>query len=190
LDVLKSAREATARVDFGRVRSAEPELAWPIPPERFAEVELERMAWTEITALVATLTDDERLAPGYFVDPPWSVKDLVGHLSAWHHEARQRLLDIGARAYLPRDVEVDRLNGAILRRLRGQSWETVWAGAIGARAWMLEAWYGLREPDDAAAAWVRKAGAEHYAEHLPRLRAWVSELIELRSRPRVDERDP
>jgi hypothetical protein len=25
--------------------------------------------------------------------------------------------------------------------------------------------------------WVRKAGPEHYAEHLPRLREWVKELI-------------
>jgi len=24
--------------------------------------------------------------------------------------------------------------------------------------------------------WIRKSGAEHYAEHLPRLREWVEEL--------------
>jgi hypothetical protein len=38
--------------------------------------------------------------------------------------------------------------------------------------------------------WVRKAGAEHYGEHLGRLRAWTAELIDLRTRPPVDERDP
>jgi hypothetical protein len=52
---------------------------------------------------------------------------------------------------------------------------------------MLEAWFGLREPDEAANGWIRKAGAEHYGEHLGRLRDWVGELIELRTRPVVDE---
>jgi hypothetical protein len=99
-------------------------------------------------------------------------------------------LDIGARSYLPHDVDVDTRNREIVARLSEQSWDSVWEQAIGTRAWMLEAWFGLRRPDDHAAEWVRKAGAEHYAEHLPRLRAWVSELIELRSRPAVDERDP
>ena len=46
---------------------------------------------------------------------------------------------------------------------------------------MLEAWFALREPDEAANRWVRKAGAEHYGEHLGPLRAWVAEVIDLRS---------
>ena len=190
MDVITNARRRISEVDFGRVRSADPSPTWPMPPERLAEIELERVAWDEITALVTKLTRDECLAPGYFSDPPWSVKDLLGHLSSWHIEARQQLLDIGARAYLPHDIDVDRRNNEVLQRLRNEPWEIVWNAAIGSRAWMLEAWFGLRAPDDAAAEWVRKAGAEHYAEHLPRLRAWVSELIVLRSRPRVDERDP
>jgi hypothetical protein len=185
-----SAWPSTAEVDFGRARSSDPEPAWPMPPWRLAELELERMAWGEIAELIAMLTEDERLVPGYFADPRWSVRDLIGHLSAWQAEAREQLLDIGARAYLPHDVDVDERNDEILERLRDQSWAAVWEQAVGTRAWMLEAWFRLREPGDAAAEWVRKAGAEHYAEHLPRLRAWVSELVLLRSRPHVDERDP
>jgi hypothetical protein len=42
---------------------------------------------------------------------------------------------------------------------------------------MLDEWYRLREPSDEAAWWVRKAGCDHYDEHLPRLREWVAELI-------------
>ena len=68
--------------------------------------------------------------------------------------------------------------------------DVVWTQATGARIWMLQAWFALREPPDAAIRWVRKAGAEHYGEHLDRLRAWVAELIDLRTRPPVDERDP
>jgi hypothetical protein len=190
MDAITSARSSTGSVEFGRARSAVPDPMWPMPPQRLAELELERMAWNELTALASTLTTDERMMPGYFSEPPWSVKDLVGHLSAWHVEAREHLLDIGANGYLPHDLDVDSRNSQILRRLSGEPWEIVWEEATNARVWMLEAWFRLREPDDAAAEWVRKAGAEHYAEHLPRLRSWVSELVELRTRPRVDERDP
>jgi hypothetical protein len=41
---------------------------------------------------------------------------------------------------------------------------------------MLGTWYGLTSRTEAAAWWVAKAGADHYAEHLPRLRRWVSTL--------------
>jgi hypothetical protein len=41
---------------------------------------------------------------------------------------------------------------------------------------MLEAWFALSEQTDEGAWWVRKAAAEHYQEHLPRLREWVLEL--------------
>jgi broad specificity phosphatase PhoE len=42
---------------------------------------------------------------------------------------------------------------------------------------MLETWHELREPNDEAAWWIRKSGAEHFAEHLERLRGWVEELV-------------
>ena len=37
---------------------------------------------------------------------------------------------------------------------------------------------------------IRKAGAEHYGEHLGRLSDWVAGLVDLRTRPKLDERDP
>ena len=46
-----------------------------------------------------------------------------------------------------------------------------------AQTMMLATWRGLREPTDEAAWWIRKSGAEHFAEHLVRLRAWVAELV-------------
>jgi len=42
-------------------------------------------------------------------------------------------------------------------------------------------WYGLREPGDEAVWWIRKGAAEHYAEHLDRLREWTDELIARRA---------
>ena len=40
-------------------------------------------------------------------------------------------------------------------------------------------WSQLPELTPEAAFWIQKAGAEHYAEHLPRLREWVMELRSL-----------
>ena len=168
-------------------RSRAHTVPWRVQEAYAAEVELERARWMAITAFVELLTADERLAPGYYSDPSWSVKDLIAHLGAWMAEARVQLLDISARSYVPHEVDVDARNAATLAAAEGESWERVWARTIGARAWMLEAWFALAEPDEAANQWIRKAGAEHHGEHLSRLRDWVAEVIDLRTRPKVDE---
>jgi hypothetical protein len=155
-----------------------------------AEVDVEQARWAEIMALIDRLTPDERLAPGYFRDPDWSVKDLVAHLGMWLAEGETQLVNIASRSYVPHDFEVDRRNAQTLAALKDAPWDVVWSQARGARAWMLQAWFALNGPSEPASRWVRKAGAEHYGEHLGRLRAWVAELVELRTRPRVDERDP
>ena len=165
--------------------------AWPaFDQSLIAEIDLERARWAEITALTEMLTPGERLAPGYFVDPDWSAKDLIAHLGMWLTEAETQLINIAANSYEPHEFDADRRNAATLAALKDQPWDVVWTQAKGARIWMLQAWFALREPGDAANRWVRKAGAEHYGEHLDRLRAWVAELIDLRTRPPVDERDP
>ena len=119
-------------------------------------------------------TDRER--HGYFHDPDWSVKDLVGHLGAWMADAEQHLLRIesGTEADEPRDI--DALNARYLAAFHDQDWTTAWLQAVSARSQMLTVWARLVTRTPAADAWVRKAGAEHHEEHLPRLRAWVAEL--------------
>jgi hypothetical protein len=168
-------------------RTTAASVPWRVEEEYAAELELERARWKAITAFVDLLGDDERLAPGYYRDPDWSVKDLIAHLGRWMGEARVQLLDIAARSYVPHEVDVEALNAATLAEYRAEPWDRVWRPTNDARAWMLEAWFGLRGPDEAANQWIRKAGAEHYGEHLSRLRDWVTELIELRTRPVVDE---
>jgi len=155
-----------------------------------AEVDLEASRWAEITEVLGSLTPDERDAPGYFRDPDWSVKDLVAHLGWWHAEARSELLKIASRTYDPHDVDIDRRNAETLAAHKDEPWDLVWSQATAARAWMLEGWFALSGRSAAADRWVRKAGAEHYGEHLDRLRGWTAELIDLRTRPHVDERDP
>lgn len=155
-------------------------------PAYRAEIDLEQAGWTQICDLAEMLTEEERLAPGYFVEPDWSVRDLVTHLTSWFAEARTQLLDIAANRYVPHEFEVDARNAATLALSAGQPWDVVWGQARMARGWMLEAWYGFREPSETATAWIRKAGAEHYAEHVPRLRAWVDDIIRMRDRPAED----
>ena len=51
-----------------------------------------------------------------------------------------------------------------------------WNQLLAARAQMLSVWARLPERTEAADRWVRKSGADHHDEHLPRLREWVAEL--------------
>jgi hypothetical protein len=141
-----------------------------------AEIELERERWAEIGDLCGSLTDEERLRPGYYRDPDWTVKDMVAHLGTWMAEADLHLqrIEVGTEVDEPRDV--DALNAGFLEAMRDQDWRIVWSQAISARAMLLGVWGRLAERTEVADAWVRKAGAEHHLEHLPRLREWVAEL--------------
>lgn len=158
-----------------------------VPADYLPEIDLEHARWSEIRALLGLLSAEERLVPGYFRDPDWSVKDLVAHLGVWLAEAATQLTDIAANAYAPHDLAVDARNAASLATWQDEPWDAVWSLATGARATMLQHWFALRVTSDAADLWVRKAGAEHYGEHLPPLRAWVAELIDIRTRPPSDE---
>src|SRR5580765_6191875 len=83
-------------------------------PRMAAELELEAARWAEIMALVDLLTPQERVVPGYYREPDWTVKDLIVHLGFWHGEARSELLKIATRMYNPHDFEVERRNTEIL----------------------------------------------------------------------------
>lgn len=50
------------------------------------------------------------------------------------------------------------------------------AHRIAARNRMRRAWRSFPEGSPDADRWIGKAGPEHYAECLPRLREWVEEL--------------
>ena len=106
------------------------------------------------------LTRDERLVPGYFRDPDWSVKDLVAHLGAWLTEAATQLTNIAARSYVPHDLDVDARNAETLAAMRDEPWEAVWAQASEGRAYMLEHWFALRLPSDAANQWCQRLSPE------------------------------
>jgi len=142
-----------------------------------SEIEAERRDWYEIAELVRSLTPRECLFPGYYRNPDWTVRDVVGHLGTWLAQAQTQFERITAGTYEGHDVDIDGLNERFLAALADQPWDVAWLQATTGRTRMLDEWYRLREPSDEAAWWIRKAGCDHYDEHLPRLREWVAELI-------------
>ena len=143
-------------------------------------LEAESAAWYELAGLVRQLTLDERMTPGYYEDPAWSVRDLVGHVGAWLAEAALQLERIAGGTYEGHDVDIDGLNAALLEDMRDQPWEVAWLTANAGRTRMLQCWVALGQANEEAAWWIAKSGSEHYAEHLGRLRAWVGELVDRR----------
>ena len=153
------------------------------PPDHpFAiEIDAEREGWYELIELVRRLTPDERLEPGYYRDPAWTVRDVVAHLGTWQAEAEVQLERLGAGTYAGHDIDIDALNAAFLEAMDGQPWDVAWVQAQAGRTRMIAEWWGLGQPGDEAAWWIRKSGSDHYAEHLDRLREWVDELIARRA---------
>lgn len=141
------------------------------------EIAAERNGWYELLHLVRPLTPEECLEPGYYRNPDWSVRDVVAHLGTWLAEAQSQFERISAGTYDGHDVDIDAMNAAFLEAMADQPWEVTWLQANSARFRLLDEWYALREPSEEAGWWIRKAAADHFGEHLGRLREWSAELI-------------
>ena len=153
-----------------------PPAGHPYEPEIHAELD----GWYEIAGLVRSLTREECLESGYYRNPDWTVRDVVGHIGTWLAQAQVQFERLAAGTYDGHDVDIDKLNASFLEAMAGQPWEVAWLQATAGRTRMIAEWYKLREPNDEAAWWIRKAAADHYAEHVPRLREWVAELTSRR----------
>jgi hypothetical protein len=153
----------------------------PIEHPYLAEIEAERAGWYEIVSLVRQLSPRAAIEPGYYRDPDWTVRDVAAHVGTWLAEAKVQFERIAAGTYEGHDIDIDATNAALLAAMAGEPWDVAWVQANAARSQLLSAWYELREPSEEAAWWIRKAGSDHYGEHLERLREWTEELI---ARPR------
>ena len=147
-----------------------------------ADLDAERRGWYAMADLVRSLTPEECLVPGYYEDPPWSVRDVSGHVGPWLAEAAVQFDRLTAGTYEGHDIDIEALNATFLEALRDQPWDVCWIQANAGRTRMRQAWTDLREPSDEAAWWIRKSGVEHYQEHLGRLEAWVEDLKRRRER--------
>jgi hypothetical protein len=135
----------------------------------------EDVGWEELLALIGRLSREQLERPGYFREG-WSAKDVLSHIGSWLAAAGAILGRIRMGTYRREDIDIDATNDRFLALMKEIPLDTVQAQALSARARMLQAWSQLPELTEEAAWWIRKAGAEHYAEHLPRLRDWVREL--------------
>ena len=149
----------------------------PATAELAVELDAERAGWYELAALVRSLTPDECLRPGYYREPEWTVRDLVAHLGTWLAEAQAQLERMTAGTYAGHDVDIDALNAALLAAMEDQPWAVAWLQANAGRTRMLDEWSLHPELDPESRWWIQKAGGDHYAEHLERLREWVETII-------------
>ena len=135
----------------------------------------EAQLWTELHQLIDTLPADKVEEPGYFAEG-WTAKDLVAHIGSWLAEAGVVLDRIRFGTYRPEEIDIDALNAATYGAMHEVPFADVQAQGVAARNQMLRAWRSLPESSAEADRWIRKAGPEHYEEHLPRLREWVEEV--------------
>lgn len=144
----------------------------------------EAQAWHELHELIDRLTPEQAEVPGYFAEG-WSAKDVVAHIGTWMAEGARMLDQIRAGTYREGELDVDAENARFYEAMRDVPLDLVHLQAWAARGQLLRAWAELPRVTPAAKRWVRKAGPEHMAEHLPRLREWVDQLTSGRV-PRVD----
>ena len=149
-----------------------------------ALVEDERRSWGEFQALLASVSPEQTERPGYFLEG-WSAKDLLAHVAGWLAEAGQVLEQVRVGTFTGRDevgvppgqgMDIEGRNAVFLDANRSQPLRVVHAEAYAARTRLLQEVGQLVGVTAVADVWLRKAGPEHYAEHLPRLREWVREL--------------
>ena len=108
--------------------------------------------------------------------PGIAAKDLVAHLGSWLAEAGAVLERIRFGTYRPGEIDIETMNRTFYDAWRDVPFPVVRAQGVAARNRMLRAWRSLPEASPEADRWIAKAGPDHYAEHLPRLREWVHEL--------------
>jgi len=149
-------------------------------------VEEERRSWAEFQVLLSSLSPEQAERPGYFLEG-WSAKDLLAHVAGWLAEAGLVLEQIRVGTFDGKDMDVEGMNAVFLEANRPQPLRVVHTEASASRSRLLHevgllvgvprgAPQGAGSFTVEADRWLRKAGPEHYAEHLPRLREWVKEL--------------
>jgi hypothetical protein len=135
----------------------------------------EAASWHRLHELTDRLTPETAAIPGYF-EEGWTAKDAVAHIGTWMARGAQMLRQIAAGTYREGEIDVDAENERFLAAMRDVPLETVHLQVASARGELLSAWAALPEITQPAAYWVRKAGPDHVAEHLPRLEEWIASL--------------
>src|SRR5215210_1678787 len=110
----------------GPTRHAEEVTQLPATHPYVGDLDAEARGWYRLADLVRSLTPDECVVPGYYVDPAWSVRDVMGHVGTWLAEAGVQFERIAAGTYAGHDIDIDALNATFLEAMREQPWEVSW----------------------------------------------------------------
>jgi hypothetical protein len=137
-------------------------------------LERDDRGWSAFRELIDGLTPQQTEESGYNGD--WSVKDLVAHMASWFAEAAMMLEQMRMGTYSRERLDVDGLNQQWFETWRDKDMSIVKTELMAARARMLEEWDRLPDADEEARRWFYECTAEHYDDHMPRLREWVAEL--------------
>ena len=131
----------------------------------------EDSAWSELWDILRDVDVARSEEPGFTEE--WSVKDLTAHLGCWQAEAVQIFEQMRNSTYVRTPIDVDAMNRRFVEACRDLPPSVVRADLWSARSRMLLEWNLLQEVTPDAEEWFVESGAEHYREHLPRLREWV-----------------
>jgi hypothetical protein len=134
----------------------------------------EEDGWLRLMLAVADVPRDATERAGYY--PEWSVKDMLGHIGAWHAEAVQIFEQIRVGTFRPEPIDVDAMNATFVAALRDQPMFVVKAEAAASRTRFVQEFSLLSELTPDAEEWFVESGAAHYQEHMPRLMEWAAEL--------------
>jgi hypothetical protein len=130
--------------------------------------------WTRLLAVLSTFDDDQKLQPRFVGE--WSLKDLMGHISAWESVALERL----GRVHRGEDVEfipddqIDEWNKRFVQQRRGWKLIVVEGEFESVHARLVQEFERLPENlwdwnVSKICAWLPECTFAHYAEHRSRL---------------------
>jgi len=137
-------------------------------------LEEEEASWRRLCELFDAVTGDAWERPG--ANGPWTPKDVMAHIAAWHAVTTDRLECLRSVDDLPDAPDVDTFNEEQYQRCKQTPLHDALAMFGGSRHRFREELALLgEEVDDRLAVVIVANGAGHYAEHLSDLEAFVKE---------------
>ncbi|MGZ4241706.1 MAG: ClbS/DfsB family four-helix bundle protein [Actinomycetota bacterium] len=134
-------------------------------------LKLEEERWTQLCRLLDRVPDWEKLG----VADDWSVKDLLGHLAAWHATTIDRLEQLRSKGELPPPPEdIDAFNAKTREDNKDLSLHDVKVMSGACRHRFREEVAAM--DDEAATKFERMIYGNahgHYEEHIPQIEAYV-----------------
>jgi hypothetical protein len=133
--------------------------------------------WAELEAQLAS-APTSRMDEGGVVGP-WSVKDVVGHITTWEREVITSVSNYIARrdtASLEWKTDLDGFNSRAVEHTRPQTLDELMAELVRTHEELLAFVAGLPEGDlstDGVSNRIREGTFDHYAEHTASIRQWL-----------------